>query len=251
MAVPFLTPSQIAELCHFCALSDREARSDLIIGSIVSENDYTSNFTGALRRNINSYSRTGLTATSRLLTPKIERSTGCDAAVVVQANDFAKVLLIEGKWPKISVPNHAWDWSQTATGHSHFSDQLARQAQHIRRYAIPEMFYCEFPFGKQPPYMNLNGSSCVWHADAVAHDGSRPGAPSVWGQADLISMLGKGTHSIEHIVEQVCLCRMGSQLAFPDAASLDGWDFDLPANVLLVTADRGALDNTVERTREE
>ncbi|MBT43626.1 MAG: hypothetical protein CMF12_14035 [Idiomarina sp.] len=56
-----LNPVQILELCHFTMISDREIRSDLSIGMISDENDYTSNFTGTLRRNINSYSRTGET----------------------------------------------------------------------------------------------------------------------------------------------------------------------------------------------
>jgi hypothetical protein len=251
MAVPFLTRAQIVELCRFCRLSDREARSDLILGTIVSENDYTSNFTGALRRNINSYSNTGLTATSRLLTPKLERTTGCDAAIVVQADRFAKVLLIKGKWPKISIPNHTWDWRQTAAGHSHFSDQLARQALYIHQYAIAQMFYCELPFAKQPSYMNSNGSSCVWHADAVAHDGTRPGSPLVWSQADLIDMLRKGALSIEHIVAQECLCNAGSRLDFPGLMSLDRWDFHLPTNVLLIAAEPGEARAALEWQREE
>ena len=231
-----LPQDQIAELRHFCYLSDREIRSDLIIGFIVNENDYTSNFTGALRRNINSYSQTGLQATSYLLTSQEEQATGCDAAIIIQAGNVGKVLLLEGKWPRLSTPNHRWDWKQSSSGLSHFSDQLARQAIYTNRYALVEMFYSEHPFGSQPTYMQPHGSSCVWHRDAMAHDQSRATTPKVWSQAELVSMLSKGTHDIAHIIEQVCLCQEGRPLGLPDTPRFDLLDFPLPSNVLVISA---------------
>jgi hypothetical protein len=52
----WMPKTQIDELCKFAYLADKEARSDLFRGFIRDENDYTSNFTGALRRIINSNS---------------------------------------------------------------------------------------------------------------------------------------------------------------------------------------------------
>jgi hypothetical protein len=63
----FLDPIQLEELAHLALLSDREVRNDLAKGAIKDENDSTSNFTSALRRNINSCSQSGLSATSFLL----------------------------------------------------------------------------------------------------------------------------------------------------------------------------------------
>lgn len=231
-----LPSNQISELRHFCFLSDMEIRSDLIIGFIANENDYTSNFTGALRRNINSYSRTGLRATSYLLTPREEQTTGCDAAIIIQTGNVGKILLLEGKWPRLSAPHHAWDWKQTSSGLSHFSDQLSRQADFANRYAMVEMFYSEHPFDSQPPYMQPYGSSCVWHRDAMVHDKSRPSSPKVWSQAELISMLKNGTHSIADVIEEVCLCHEGTQLGLPDTPRFDVLDFPLPTNVLVISA---------------
>lgn len=49
-----LEDPQLKELAHWAVLSDREGvRSDLAICAIKDENDYTSNFASALRRNIN------------------------------------------------------------------------------------------------------------------------------------------------------------------------------------------------------
>lgn len=231
-----LPRGQIQELCHFCVLSDKEIRSDLILGLIASENDYTSNFTGALRRNINSYSQTGLQATSFVLPPHEEKAAGCDAAIIIRTGGAGKILLIEGKWPRLSKVGHKWDWKQTSSGLSHFSDQLSRQSNYIGRYAIAEMFYDEHPFGSGPSYMQPNGSACLWHRDVAAFDSSRTGSPNVWSQAELNNMLSTGTHDISHIVEQVCLCVEGSKMSLPDDPRFNVLDFPLPSNLLVVTA---------------
>lgn len=237
-----LTHAQLAELCKFCYLSDKEIRSDLIHGFIANENDYTSNFTGALRRNINSYSHAGLQATSFVLSSHEEKSTGCDAAIIVRSGNLGKILLIEGKWPRLSAVGHAWDWKQTSSGLSHFSDQLNRQVGYANRYAIAEMFYSEHPFGSEPSYMQPDGSACVWHRDAISYDKLRASFPKVWNQAELVTMLGKGTHDISHVVEQVCLCVEGLQIGLPEQMGLpesprfDVLDFPLPSSVLVISA---------------
>lgn len=232
-----LPPDQIRELCHFASLSDKEIRSDLIIGEIASENDYTSNFTGALRRNINSYSHTGLKAKSFVLRPPEERETGCDAAIIVRRGHIGKILLIEGKWPRLSTANYKWDAKQTSSGLSHFSDQLSRQSTFANRYAIVEMFYDEQAFGASASYMQPDGSACVWHRDAVAFESFRGGAPNVWSQAELIAMLSQGTHDIAHIVKQVCLCVEGRPMGMPDSPRINILDFPLPSNVLEISAE--------------
>lgn len=228
--------SQIRELCHFAWLSDKEVRSDLIIGEIAGENDYTSNFTGALRRNINSYSQTGIKARSFVLRPQEEQATGCDAAIIFRRGSDGKILLIEGKWPRLSKTKYKWDSRQTSSGLSHFTDQLSRQRMFASRYAIVEMFYDEQPFGASALYMQPDGSSCVWHRDAVGFDSSRAGAPNVWSQAELIAMLSQGTHDIAHSVEQVCLCAEGVQMSLPEDLQLNLLDFPLPSNVLEISA---------------
>ena len=238
-----LPNNQIQELLHFCSISDMEIRSDLILGYIINENDYTSNFTGALRRNINSYSQTGLRATSHLLTSQEEKGTGCDAAIIIKTGNTGKVLLLEGKWPRLSNPFHHWDWKQTSTGLSHFSDQLSRQANFAKRYAIAEMFYDECAFGSGAPHMQPHGSVCVWHEDAIAYDLSRTNSPMVWSQSELVTMLQKGTHSIAHIVQQVCLCYQGTVLNLPDTLRLNALDFPLPSSILVITGEESNKSN--------
>lgn len=48
------------ELCWFAYTADKEARSDLVRDYLRNEDDYTFNFTGALRRITNSNSKMGL-----------------------------------------------------------------------------------------------------------------------------------------------------------------------------------------------
>ncbi|MDF4003552.1 hypothetical protein P3W33_09140 [Luteibacter sp. PPL552] len=236
-SVPFIPLNQIYELVNFAKIADKEARSDLFGGYIISENDYTSNFTGALRRIINSNSQTGLIAQSRLLSHQEEGVTGCDAAIVIQSLDEIKVLLIEAKWPRLSIPQYKWDEKQTSTGLSHFSNQLHRQAVFSSRYAIVEMFYSEHAFGMQPTWMQPNGSACVWHIDAIAYDQTRPTAPGVWTQSELTSLLAKGTHDIGAVLEEVCWCRQGRPISLPNDRPVVSMDIPLPNNVLFISAD--------------
>ena len=201
--------NQIQEICSFAHTADKEARSDLVRGFIVNENDYTSNFTGALRRIINSNSTTGLSATSHLLQPPDERLMGCDATIIITCNGYYKVATFEAKYPRISQSHYSWDYAQTSSDISHFSDQLDRQKRFASQHAIFEMFYCEIDFGKQPSHMQAYVSSCVWHEDAVAFDSSRSSPQQVWGSTDLENMLKRGNEPIEKVLESVCECSKG------------------------------------------
>jgi hypothetical protein len=148
----FLPLPQLNELAGFARIADKEARSDLILRFIKDENDYTSNFTGALRRIINSNSRSGLSATSFLLSHIEERQTGDHPALIVSKANRSKIAVFEGKWPRFATSGYNRDYAQTATGLSHFSDQLDRQKAWSGTFAIFEMFYCEFPFRAQPAF---------------------------------------------------------------------------------------------------
>jgi hypothetical protein len=201
--------AQIKELCSFAHTADREARSDLWRGFIVNENDYTSNFTGALRRIINSNSKTGLSATSHLLQPPDERLSGCDATIIITNNGYYKIVTFEAKYPRISQTHYTWDYAQTSSGISHFSDQLERQKRFASQHAIFEMFYCEMDFGKQPNHMQNDVSSCVWHEDAVSFDTSRSAPQQVWNANDLEDLLKRGNEPIESILRAVCECSRG------------------------------------------
>jgi len=63
--------------------ADCMIRSDLAIGVIANENDYTSNLTSEIRRQINSKNRPYLKATSLVLKPTVERKLGCDASIIL------------------------------------------------------------------------------------------------------------------------------------------------------------------------
>jgi hypothetical protein len=234
--VPLLTRPQIAELCQFAEWADREARTDLVGGYIRDEDDYTSNFTGALRRIINSNSTTGLRATSRLLTTSEERSMGCDAAIIVRGRAGRKIALFEAKLPRIASAHVRWDYRQTSTGLSHFSDQLARQAVYANQFAIFEMFYCELPFRAQPsPFLDFL-SACVWHANALAFDPTRSRSPEPWDYDELLDLLAIGVVTVADVLRNLCECRVGH--VFNGNLDVDGFigEFRLEGHILEVDA---------------
>lgn len=125
--------------------ADKEIRTDLALGYIRDEDDYTSNFTGALRRNVNAYSKTGLQATSFLLGPTEERLSGTDAAVILTRGNESKVVLFEAKWPRFATPHYRRDYVQTASGISHFSDQLQRQKRFTGHLQFSRCFTVNTP----------------------------------------------------------------------------------------------------------
>jgi hypothetical protein len=211
-----MNPDQIFELCEFSFVADREARIDLAGGYIRDEDDYTSNFTGAFRRIVNANSRTGLIANSYMLSTTDERKFGCDAVFVVESNGYIKIALFEAKLPRFSTLNKRWDSIQESTGLSHFSDQLARQANYAADIAVFEMFYCESKFGKQPQYLENDVSSCVWHREAHSFDLSRTNPTGTWSTSELIALLQKvGGKTISSILKDVCNCTEGKPMIRP------------------------------------
>lgn len=228
--------NQIDEICNFANIADKEARSDLVGGYIAGENDYTSNFTGALRRIINSNSHTGLSASSYVLSPPEERLSGCDATIVITSNNHFKIATFEAKYPRISQAYYSWDYAQTSTGLSHFSDQIERQKRFAGLHAIFEMFYCEMPYGTQPPYMQNEVSSCVWHDDAVIFENGRSSSKQVWSSSDLVALLTAGNHPIDHILREVCNCSRGKpQRCFGDVPTI-AKEFSIYGQILHIAA---------------
>lgn len=237
-----LTQQQIDELCYWAELADREVRSDLVGGFIKDENDYTSNFTGALRRNVNSYSRCGLRATSYLLPAQQERSLGCDATIIIAANGYTKVAYFEAKWPRFSSPGYRWDYPQTASGLSHFSDQLDRQAKSFPQFAIFEMFYCEFPYTKQPKNFPNYGSACTWHDEAYRFKNNRTNPDAVWVQSELSTMLNNGCRDIATTMRAICECKVGEPIHIGDPLAT-AREFSMSGEVLVLNF-RGDVTET-------
>lgn len=229
-----LTSDQINELCFLAFSSDREIRSDLSLGFIKDENDYTSNFTGALRRNINCYSTNNIQATSYNLPKSIEQKTGSDATIIIQSNGYSKILFFEAKWPRMKISGYKWDYKQTSSGLSHFSDQLDRQSKYSGHIAFFEMFYCEYPVGKQEHNMQPEGSTCVWHDNALKYKNSRLNPDSIWTQLDMENMFKNNSLSISDIIREVCLCTKGRLYKTSNANDLIN-EFSLSGDILVIT----------------
>jgi hypothetical protein len=231
----FLSPDQLRELIQFASIADKEARSDLMGGFIKDENDYTSNFTGALRRIINSNSQSGLSATSFLLTHGEERECGADAAIILSRGNQSKVAVFEAKWPRFKTPGYAWDHAQTDTGLSHYSDQLARQKSWLHTFAVFEMFYNEYAFGTQPPFLDKEGSSCVWHDDAESFNTKRKRPDVLWTQDELKVLLQKKQITIGMVMKEFGECLKGKAIPIPEPEAV-GREYRLPRQLLAIRA---------------
>jgi len=223
---------EIDSLCHLAYCADKEVRSDLINGFIANENDYTSNFTGALRRNINAHSST-LTATSYVLESSLEKKCGCDATIIIQFNSQSKILLLEAKYPRIKMGIYRWDYAQTSTGLSHFSDQLDRQSKCNSCISICEIFYCECDFDTQPHYMQNEVSSCVWHETALNFKNLRKNPNKIWNKKDLKNLLFKEYLNIKNILKDICKGKKGTPINITNYKELQK-EFKLSGELLII-----------------
>jgi hypothetical protein len=138
-------------------------------------------------------------------------------------------------WPRFGVAGYQWDYNQTASGLSHFSDQLERQKRWSGTFAVFEMFYCEFPFGKQPPFLDDHGSSCIWHEDAEAFRARRADPDDVWSQSELQTMLQQKHANIVHVMIQFGECKKGRAIRMVEPEAI-GREFQLPQRLLAITA---------------
>jgi hypothetical protein len=216
-------------------------RHDLAFGFIAGENDYTSNLTSTIRRQINGIKRvspSGLSATSFVLQPKTERKIGCDAAIILannKAQEF-KVCCFEAKLPRLKTPKKSWDSKQQKIKLSHFSEQIKKQTHVSNKFAVWEMFYCEYDFKKQPSFMNDRKSSCIWHQDAYAKVQEK-GDSNKWTNTDLQNLLTRVTYQtgIDDMVRDVCECKQGELIKGSDYVSIfDEYGFPRNKNVLLI-----------------
>ncbi|WP_139372484.1 hypothetical protein [Pseudomonas fluorescens] len=218
----------LMECAHW---ADRLARSDLISGYIVDENDYTSNFLANFRREINSRDLVGLSAVAYRLAPKVERKLGADGCIIIDNGSSYKVSVFEAKWPGVQIERSPWDYIQKTAGISHFDTQVNRQAQHSQHFAIWEMFYCDSNFKLQPGGYSDYGSACIDHKDAVRYVSNRNNNIP-WSDRELESLLALST-SIEDVIKEVCECFRGRPLNIrPYEKAFDG--MILPQDILLI-----------------
>lgn len=201
--------------------ADRSIRAELYKGLIADENDYTSNFTAELRRQINAKAVRGLTAISYKVNGSIERKTGTDACIILSNRTKAKMCLFEAKLPRLSKKINAWDSVQKLTNLSHFSSQLQRQSRYQSFFAIWEMFYCDEGFKKQPaPFLDYV-SSCITHDEAIKYDSNRSNKSAAWTDDELIQMHNASRiYQVDEIIESVCMCDMGTPININKVDSL-------------------------------
>jgi hypothetical protein len=226
-------PAIIDHIAQSTYWADRTIRCELAGGFIATENDYTSNLTATIRRQINARAIPSLYATSYVLKPSIERLLGADACIVLSNRREFKLCVFEAKWPRLSTHKDCWDSIQRSSGASHFDEQLARQAHFANAMAMWEMFYCEFPFGQQPSFMPSHVSACVWHGEAMAMSGMRANARTPWIDSELATLLSAHGTQIDNMIKEVCMCNKGKMFQGQDYMSAF-LDFGIPRQVLVV-----------------
>ncbi len=242
-----LYPENIQKIvCDSIYFADKAIRSELADGYIANENDYTSNFTGMIRRNINARNNINLSVVSKVLNGSYERRYGADACIILANKLFFKVCFIEAKWARHKTNVDSWDSIQKSSGRSHFLEQIERQSIICNRVAIWEMFYSEYAFNEQPTgYPNL-GSACVWHHDAMAFSNERANPSTRWSDADLFSLLSICASGIYDFIAAVCECRRGELFSGNNyekvLGELDSMDF---REVTLIQYS-GSLDDDID-----
>ena len=125
---------------------------------------------------------------------------------------------------------------QHKTKLSHFSEQIKKQTHVSNKFAVWEMFYCDFDFRKQPSFMNDKKSSCIWHKDAYAKVQEK-GDSNKWTNTDLQNLLTRVTYQtgIDDMVRDVCECKQGELIKGSDYVSIfDEYGFPRNKNVLLI-----------------
>lgn len=189
--------------------ADDSTRSLLASTKIADENDYTSNFIGKLRDAIDNMGITGLKSRIVVIKGREEWLLGSDAKIVLANPTHYKVCVFEAKWPRLNTPGYRWDYIQGATGESHFHNQLERQSNWSSQFAIWEMFYCEWGQATQPAYMSNQGSSCVWHEDALTASNRRRPPTLPWTNHDLRRLLKTHLTTIDKVLGEACKCTKG------------------------------------------
>lgn len=209
MLAPLHIINQIAD-CF--AWADRLTRADLIHGFIVDENDYTSNFTGAARREINARNIPQISAHSQTISQSLERAAGVDACIILANKNHYKIGLFEAKWPRASK-SYKWDYIQTSSQTSHFDSQILRQHRYAPQMAIWEMFYYEAPFQSSSHLFPSYGSACIWHEHAYNTTQARNNK-NEWSTHELEhSLLSHHTNDIHTIIKDICSCYKGEVIS--------------------------------------
>lgn len=226
--------------------ADVATRNDAIAGMVVSERDYVSTWLTTLRNNWRMLGGQASMAFVTLL-PGYEQLLGCDGAIVVEdaVTKQFKILLFEAKRIRLNmdvlkshknIAHTAVEYGVAASPsyHSHFSDQIARQAGVVAanpHVSIVEIFLSlnspVAPF--VPPVFDAHGSACVDHhaaRDYVTPPATVPPAPQIafnaaWDHvADLpiVCNVAPG-RNLKSTLDDLVACRIGRPVTHPDGAA--------------------------------
>ncbi|WP_267400506.1 hypothetical protein [Pseudomonas sp. GM_Psu_2] len=215
--------------------ADKHVRGELVRGLIAGENDYTSQFTGIFRRDIESRNIPGLSAQIQVLKPRPERHFGADACIILKSDTHFKIGIFEAKWPSLSLGKKYWDSFKKFISSSRFSSQLQRQNRYWPDFAIWEMFYSEYPYFAQPSCMPDEVSACVWHDDAYRFMRANVRSSITWNNSHLISLLeAVGPLTIGDVMQSMCACTHGRKFVISEYNALTD-ELAVASHALVIT----------------
>lgn len=230
-------------LPSFVYAADVSTRQDAIRGAIANERDYVSSWLATLRNSWRMHGGKGETY-FRSLPGKIETKSGCDGMFLVVGAGRLKIMLFEAKVLNRRMDSHQrrpspaaiLRWGAAVPPLSHFSDQLARQADWLaahHAHAIVEMFINLRPPVAPfiPPLFDPSGSTCVRHDVALQHVnpplvGGVPQIPpgQKWrANPDVIQIAGVGSANWYDEFQEFVNCRLGRPIVVPGAVESDEW----------------------------
>lgn len=180
--------------CPFCIAKsvyelDSKVRHELIQNYISGENDYVSTLMSKTRDFLNQQKISSFCVSRKLLRTQ-ESIFGCDAMIVFQINDIAKICAFEAKYPKLNKKtNYGWDYLQKKPKKSHFSSQIDRQSNWKNNLYIWEFFILDYAFSQQGKVFDDLGSTCIWHKPTYNYDRQNINSTTLWKQQDLINLV--------------------------------------------------------------
>jgi hypothetical protein len=184
----------------------------LIEGVVVGENDYTSNFTSAFRREINARCIDGLRAKIQVLNLSAERELGADACVILQNKTEFKAAMFEAKWPRLSTHVDTWDSKQKSTGVSHFHSQLMRQRAQSHSRQSGRCSTASSCSASSQSTFQTKGPHVFGTQPRTLVAKARPDHTAPWTDADLKSLLEGNVVTIADVIEAICVCKQGRPL---------------------------------------
>lgn len=232
------------QIKNFFCIADNYILNKFKQGTLVDENECTSQFTSAVRENFPAHFPLRMNTYSQKLPGTVEQEWGVDGLILLVDHELnqGKICLFEAK-----VDRRHWDYIQKGSEPpvSHFSTQLKRQkVPNARGFVVWEQIYTAAK----------ENSSCFMHDIAIEHKGE-PSYEAIWCDADVEKACelqqGKGMPvTVGGIIQMACECTIGTAFSIDDIVS-QLHKIPPVASALLIEKQSPELNNTLAQVLEK